>query len=275
MLIGAMNHPGRPVVGEIEWMAAMGLDFIDLTLEPPQAAVWAIDVSGVRAALERTGLQIVGHTAYYLPLASPFESIRRAAVEEARRCTAIFSKLGAAWMNLHPDRHVPMHDRGYILNRNLQSLREILATGRDAGVGIMIENLPGDLSTIHGLQPFLEPLPELGLHLDIGHANLMLAENSTDAIVAAFADRLKHVHLHDNKGGSADLHLPLGAGNIDITRHIRALKASGYDGTITLEVFTADAQYLSHSRDVLRRIWDEAPAPTRSSSKREPELIGR
>jgi site-specific recombinase XerD len=43
MLIGAMNHPGRPVEQEIEWMAAMGLDFVDLTLEPPLAAVWNVD----------------------------------------------------------------------------------------------------------------------------------------------------------------------------------------------------------------------------------------
>src|SRR5436853_6336320 len=35
MLIGAMNHPRRDVLKEIDWMAEMGMDFIDLTLEPP------------------------------------------------------------------------------------------------------------------------------------------------------------------------------------------------------------------------------------------------
>jgi sugar phosphate isomerase/epimerase len=38
---------------------------------------------------------------------------------------------------------------------------------------------------------------------------------------------------------------------------LRALKQAGYDGTITLEVFTEDANYVRYSRDVLRRIWDE------------------
>ena len=37
MLIGAMNHPARPVIEEIEWMGELGFDFIDLTLEPPAA----------------------------------------------------------------------------------------------------------------------------------------------------------------------------------------------------------------------------------------------
>jgi hypothetical protein len=34
----------------------------------------------------------------------------------------------------------------------------------------------------------------------------------------------------------------------------------GYDGTITLEVFTPDKHYLGYSRDVLRRTWDELAA---------------
>jgi sugar phosphate isomerase/epimerase len=122
MLIGAMNHPGRPVLEEIEWMAAMGLDFIDLTLEPPQAAVWNVDLERTRALLEKRGLRVVGHTAFYLPLASPFDSVRQAAVQEAKRCLQAFARLGVSWMNLHPDPHVPMHDPDYVIRRNLQSL---------------------------------------------------------------------------------------------------------------------------------------------------------
>ena len=50
---------------------------------------------------------------------------------------------------------------------------------------------------------------------------------------------------------------PLGTGTVDVERHLRTLKASGYDGTITLEVFSPDRHYLAYSRDLLRRIWDE------------------
>jgi sugar phosphate isomerase/epimerase len=66
--------------------------------------------------------------------------------------------------------------------------------------------------------------------------------------------------MHDNKGGAADLHLPLGSGNIDHVRYVRALQRCKYDATITLEVFTEDRQYLIYSRDVLRRIWDQCEA---------------
>jgi sugar phosphate isomerase/epimerase len=108
------------------------------------------------------------------------------------------------------------------------------------------------------LRELLEPLPALGFHLDIGHANLLVERNTTESLLAAYAPRLRHVHLHDNKGGSADLHLPLGAGTMDVARQVRALKASGYDGTIMLEVFSPDRQHLAYSREVLRRLW-EAP----------------
>ena len=81
--------------------------------------------------------------------------------------------------------------------------------------------------------------------------------NTTEQILTAYGTRLRHVHLHDNRGGNADLHLPLGAGNVDVRKGIEALKRCGYDGTITLEVFTPDRHFLAYSRDVLRQIWDE------------------
>jgi sugar phosphate isomerase/epimerase len=126
----------------------------------------------------------------------------------------------------------------------------------------MIENLPGSFNTARQLAELLDPIPELGLHLDIGHANLLVDHNTTDELLNSYGKRLRHVHLHDNKGGSADLHLPLGAGTLEIPHYIRALQRLGYDETITLEVFTPERHYLAYSRDVLRRIWDECLSPS-------------
>ncbi|MDB6109375.1 MAG: Xylose isomerase domain protein barrel [Pedosphaera sp.] len=258
MLIGTMNHPARDILAEIEWIAGLGLEFVDLTLEPPKAAAWQVDPAVLRAALEKHHLPVVGHTAYYLPLANPFESIRRAAVGELIACLGVFAKVGARWMNLHPDHNVPMHDRPFVIERNLQSLRELTVAAHDHNIGLMIENLPGKFNTVAQLAPLLEALPDLGFHLDIGHSNLLLDYNSADELITAYGSRLRHVHLHDNKGGAYDLHAPLGTGTVDIPHHLRTLKRSGYDGTITLEVFTPDHHYLAYSRDILRRIWSQA-----------------
>jgi sugar phosphate isomerase/epimerase len=258
MKIGAMNHPAIDAAAEIRRFADLEMEFVDLTLEPPKAAPWDIDVARVAAALRDTKLSIVGHTAYYLPLGSPIEELRRAAVSMFRACLAIFADLGAPYMNIHPDYFAPFHERAFSIRRNLQSIEELLPEAATRGIGLMVENLPGSFNTAAQLGELLDPLPELGLHLDLGHTNLMVQQNSAAAILASYAKRIRHVHLHDNKGGTADLHLPLGAGNLDTVRHVQALKAAGYDGTITLEVFSHDSHYLAYSRDVLRKTWDAA-----------------
>jgi sugar phosphate isomerase/epimerase len=47
-------------------------------------------------------------------------------------------------------------------------------------------------------------------------------------------------------------------GQLDTAHQIRKLRASGYDETITLEVFAADRHYLAYSRDRLRELWDQS-----------------
>lgn len=257
MKIGAMNHPAHEILDELRWMAEMELEFVDLTLEPPAAATWRVDPAAIAQAVRRYGFDVVGHTAYYLPMASPFEEVRRAAVTELKRCMEMFAAVGARWMNLHPDHYAPLHTRKFCIDQNLRSLRELLESSKRLGVGLMIENLPGDFNTAEQLGELLEPLPELALHLDIGHANLQTTANTAPDIIQAYGRRLRHVHLHDNRGGSADLHLPLGSGLIDVRKHVRILREAGYDATITLEVFAEDRHYLAYSRDVLRRLWNE------------------
>uniref|UniRef100_C6DZM7 Xylose isomerase domain protein TIM barrel n=1 Tax=Geobacter sp. (strain M21) TaxID=443144 RepID=C6DZM7_GEOSM len=258
MKIGAMNHPCRNPADEVRRFASMGLDFIDLTLEPPQAGWWQCNVEEVKAALSETGMGVVGHTAYYLPIAHPFEEVRRGAVEAFSHCLEIFAELGAKVMNIHPDAHAPMHDRAFVISQNLKSLTEIVKASEGTGVSVMVENLPRNFNSAAQLAELLDPLPQLGLHLDIGHTELMVKKSTADEILARFGSRLMHAHLHDNKGGDADLHLPLGAGVIDIPRHLAVLKKIGYDGTITLEVFTPDTSYLKYSAKRLRAMWDEA-----------------
>lgn len=270
MLIGTMNHPGRDLFGEIAWMAEAGFNFIDLTLEPPMAAVQHLDLPSLRVALEDHQLPVVGHTAYYLPLCHPFESVRRAVVEEFKICLEAFAALGAKWMNIHPDNHAPFHNRKFVIEKNLETIRALLPLSRELGVGLMIENLPGTYNTVRQISELMDGIPGLGLHLDIGHANLLVDVNTTDELLNAYGKRLQHVHLHDNKGGSTDLHLPLGAGTVDTSHCIRSLQAIGYDGTITLEVFSPDRAHLIYSKQVLQRIWDqEHAARTKETETRD------
>jgi sugar phosphate isomerase/epimerase len=253
-----MNHPGEPLLHEIEWMAEMKLDFIDLTLEPPAAATWQLQPEEVSKLLHDHNLGAIGHTAFYLPIASSFESVRQAATDELKKAAEFFAAIGVKWMNVHPDAHAPFTDHQTVLHRNIATLRELIEFARPLGVGVMLENVPGRFNSVAQLAPIFDALPEAGLHLDIGHCNLQVPASTAGELMTRYARRLAHVHLHDNRGGHHDLHLALGMGDIDIPTHLRQLRATGYDATITLEVFARDRNYLAYSRDRLREWWAAA-----------------
>lgn len=262
MQIGAMNNPAEPLHREVVWMEEMALDFIDLTLEPPAVATWQVDPAGVSRLLSDHRLGVVGHTAYYLPIGSSFESLRRAAIDELKRAAEMFAAIGAKWMNVHPDGHAPFTDERTIVQRNVDALRELVAFAAPMGLRIMLENVPGRFNSVAQLAPIFEAVPETGVHLDIGHCNLSVVRSTAGELISHFAARLAHVHIHDNRGGHADLHLALGMGDLDVPGHVRELRASGYDATITLEVFSRDRHYLAYSRDRLRELWAGAAPKT-------------
>lgn len=257
MKIGAMNHPMRGVVDEIRTFGELGFEFIDLTLEPFQGAPSAIDVAAVAQALRDTRLSAVGHTAWYLPIGSPFERVRQAAIDELTECFDVFARLGITYANIHPDARVPsMFPREWAIERNADSLRRLAELAGERGILLMVENVAGPFNQIANLKRLFDAVPSLGLHLDVGHANLDYPQNATELFLNAFANRLVHVHFSDNKG-DADAHLPMGVGTIDWRWAITTLKRHGYDGTITLEVFTPDQDYLAFSRLKVQRMWDE------------------
>jgi sugar phosphate isomerase/epimerase len=73
--------------------------------------------------------------------------------------------------------------------------------------------------------------------------------------VKRFAPRIDHVHISDNSG-TADEHLPPGRGTIDFQWLVRQLKATGFNGTVTFEIFTDNHGDLKLSRDRFKKWWD-------------------
>jgi sugar phosphate isomerase/epimerase len=256
MKIGMMNNPRFNLCAEIAWAKKNGFDYLDLTLEPPASHPRELKVAEVNRALRDYKLAIVGHTAYYLPIASPYETLRKAALEEMRWALQFFAEIGASTVTVHPDKSIAfVFSPKAVLQTNLQSLAEIVTLAEPLGIQILIENMDRTFNTVEQIQEALGRMSQLGFHLDVGHANLNVERNRTGQFLQAFRERLFHVHFSDNFGKSEDLHLPLGAGNIPWPKIIGLLKDSGYDGTITLEIFSADRRYLLFSRDKVRGLW--------------------
>lgn len=131
-------------------------------------------------------------------------------------------------------------DRRFVKERVLEYkiglLKRIIAKAKKTGVALCLENLS---ESAQDLKRTFEEIPQLNLTLDLGHAQLLTDENRSKGFITAFPKRIRHVHLHDNRGGGSqkdDLHLPPGKGIIDIESAIKGLEIIGYNGTMTLEL---------------------------------------
>lgn len=95
------------------------------------------------------------------------------------------------------------------------------------------------------------------LLLDIGHANVMTKENISLKFIKLFKKKIGHIHVSDNSGKEDD-HLPLGCGKIKFDKIFSALKRTGYDETMTLEVFPEDRNYILLSLQKAKELWKKA-----------------
>lgn len=252
MLIGMMNDPRKDVLQEARWAVDQGFEFLDLTIEGPEAALGQFDPQALRKVLAQAGMGVVGHTAWYLPFASPVERVRRAAVEEVAATLPVFAEIGAKLVNVHIARGVNTFGPESMLRLNGASFAELAELAQGYGIRIMVEHPPESGVGVDQIETILQADARLGFHLDIGHAHV--GGDRLEGLLKAFGDRLCHVHASDNRG-FADDHMPLGSGRIDWLRAVRLLKAQGYQGTITLEVFTEDRDYLLQSAEKLRQWW--------------------
>ncbi len=130
-------------------------------------------------------------------------------------------------------------------------LKRICDYAKERDVLISLENLSERAYDLTGV---LRAVPGLGVTLDVGHAQLLSGVNRSFEIIQRLGDSVRHVHIHDNRGGRGvddDLHLPLGAGIIDFSSILKTLIKIGYKGTMTLELEQGD---LLASRDKLVEI---------------------
>jgi sugar phosphate isomerase/epimerase len=116
----------------------------------------------------------------------------------------------------------------------ITALEHLGAFAHALGVRIVIENLLSEPTTPEHLMLILElgHLPQVGICLDLGHANVTVG---VDAAIATMSNRIAQVHVHDNHGTKDD-HLWPGDGTIDWPTTVQALKGLAEPPAIVLEI---------------------------------------
>lgn len=254
MKTGIMNHPMEPVLDEAAFCGRSGFDFLDLTIEGPNATT--VDVPRLRSILDSYGMCIVGHTDPCLPHAYPVPEIRKACLSELERCAAIFSALGASLMNIHPCYFCPPAMKKDLIALNIESLRPVVEMAGAYGLAVAVENYQAPFDRVSTFDQMLKAVPGLRLHLDFGHANF--GKDNHLIFCRQLGEYIGHVHFSDNRSRTDD-HMPLGVGTVDWKNAVDSLKEIRYDGTITLEVFcntTMRRSYLDMSRKMILDLWE-------------------
>jgi sugar phosphate isomerase/epimerase len=155
------------------------------------------------------------------------------------KCVDVVHSLGLDFLTIHMWLDARFVGELYIQEK-IRVLSELVSYAEERSVNIALENLS---EHAHDLIPVVQRIPNLGITLDVGHGQLLASRNTSFEIIKELSVFIRHVHVHDNLGGSGvkdDLHLALGDGVIDFRAIFSALLESGYDRTITLEVESRD-----------------------------------
>jgi sugar phosphate isomerase/epimerase len=256
MLYGAMNFPVRPLLEEAEAVARLGFDYLEIAMDPPQAHHSTIKQMAVdlAKALDRFNLGVVCHLPTFISTADLTDGLREASLKEVLSSLEVAASLQTLKVVLHPGYISGLG--GFVMAKvkqnALKSLEVIVRKAHELGLCLCMENMfPRGhwLVKPEDFVEFLDKFPSLYLTLDTGHAHIADPTGQTAvAFIERFPGRIGHVHANDNFG-KEDIHIPIGAGTIDFAAIVKALKSSGYNDTVTLEVFSPDRDYLRISRE--------------------------
>ena len=159
-------------------------------------------------------------------------------------------------MNIHPCYFCPPAMRHLLIELNIEALKPIVEMAASYELTVVFENYKAPFDRVSTFQSLLQEVAGLSVHLDFGHANM--GKDDHEIFCKQLGKSIKHVHFSDNRS-TGDHHMPLGVGNIDWKKAVNSLKATGYDRTVTLEVFCNDSgmhfKYLDLSRRLLLDLW--------------------
>jgi sugar phosphate isomerase/epimerase len=261
MRYGAMNFPIKPVLDELETISRLGFDYLELTMDAPQAHYTTIRRirDDLMRALNRSNMGLMCHLPTFVSTADLTEGLRQASLNEVLESLEVAAELRPMKVVLHPSpiRGLAVHVKDQARRYAQKSLEAIVKKADQLGLCVCLENMFPQSNSLVDPEDFVEifeRFPRLKMTLDTGHAHIA-SKGSRKILdfIERFPDRIFHVHANDNLGKEDD-HLPIGAGSIDFPEIVKALEDIGYDETVTLEVFSRDRDYLRLSREKFTRM---------------------
>ncbi len=252
----SLLNTGKTLFDFIDYTADAGFDFIEFVdLKPDEGQSMADYARQVAAHTKKRGLGIASYT-IGADLINGSDGDQKAEVKRLKECLDVAAILGAPLMR---------HDatwgfRDKSMGRNykdaiklmLPFIREVADYAKTLGIKTMVENHGYFMQESHRVEELILSVDRenFGWLVDMG--NFVCAEESPLKGVAVAAPYAFHAHAKDflfkpgtekspgegwfgTRGGNHLRGTIIGHGIIPVAQCINILKASGYDGTISVE----------------------------------------
>jgi sugar phosphate isomerase/epimerase len=238
-----------------ERIAALGYEGLEILADVPHA--WPAGLlegpkRAILAAMERHGLAFSNMNAFmmnavadprqpywYPSFIEPDPNYRRIRIDHTRRALSLCAELGAPHVTTEPGGPIaPGQTRQQAIDLFVEVLKPLAEHAHDEGTLLLIEPEPGLL--VETTDQYLEvaervDAPSIGLNFDVGHA-FCVSEDLPKAI-ARMAPHTRHYHLEDIAATRVHHHLVPGMGVIDFAEVVEAIRRTGYDGWLTVELY--------------------------------------
>jgi sugar phosphate isomerase/epimerase len=243
MKLGLINsawaQTGRETSFGIRKTRELGFDAIDIFTDP-----LAIDVREralIRTTAQECGLPIVSVCCVALGLIDFNPAVQKFHLDRCRAYLDLAYELGARNLLLVLGEYlwqrevIPPADQWLAA---VQNVRLLGGYARALGVRIALELEPFHQSLLNSVDEMVRFIREVGLpdtvraNCDISHLHLVRTPSDK---VADLAGLIEHVHLSDCDG-KVHGDLPPGRGVTPIEDYLRAIRDTGYDGVVSIEL---------------------------------------
>ena len=203
------------------------------------------------------------------------ETLNPGLIEQSKRILELARQLGTDIVTTHigviPED--PAHPRYAVMQR---ACRELAAFADSMDAHFAIETGPERAQT---LRAFLDTLDSRGVAVNLDPANFVMVTGDDPAeAVYTLRDYIVHTHAKDGRklkdkdpeviyglldeeleAGDAFIELPLGQGDVDFKKYLKALEEIGYRGYLTIEreVGADPARDIALAAGYLRSLWEQ------------------
>jgi sugar phosphate isomerase/epimerase len=247
-----LNHSFADAVARL---AAIGYRGVEIMADVPHA--WPAYLlpeqkQAIRDALAKHSLSISNVNAFMMHAVDdprqkywhpswiePDPHYRRIRINHTKRALTLAKELGAPNITTEPGGPVEGRSWNECLNLFVEMLKPVVEHAEKEQVMLLVEPEPDLLiETADQYLEFASKLssPYLGLNFDIGHS--FCVKDDPPATIRRLGHLIRHVHLEDIAATRVHHHLIPGEGVIDFAATLGALKEVGYDGWVTIELYT-------------------------------------